>query len=722
MKGQPRWTLISVAVLMVVLAPAGCSSGGGGAGGGTLAPPTGFVATGADSQVTLDWNPVVGADSYSIYWSTFAGVTKATGTQMMATAAPQIHGPLANGTTHFYVIASVRAGSEGADSTEVSATPLAPPTGVTAMAETSQVTVDWVPSPGASSYNLYWGTSPGVTKITGTRILGIVAPFVHTGLTDGTTHYYVVTAVTGPSESAESTETFAMPIAAPTGVSSTVTGGTEVSVDWNLVTGATSYNLYWATTMGVTKATGTPVSSVTSPYLHTGLTSGVTYYYVVTAVTTVGSGAESVESIEAAATPGSATGVFDPTFGGGWVVFDGGGVDVGRSIVVDSTGRILVSGYSIGLGGFDMAILRYLDDGSLDTTFNGQGWVTHHDAAGGGAADLSQGLTIDSMGRILSVGYSRNGAGDDDMAIWRYDTNGSLDTTFGTTGFVVHNDAAGGDWHDRGTAIAVGVNDVVYATGESHNGANFDMVIWAYDATGAPDLTFGTAGIVIHDMVAGGTFESGRGIVVDSSGDIIVGGHGSSPLGDFDQVLWKYDTTGTLDSSFGSGGVAIHDGAGGTNSSDWGIGISLDVSDKPVVAGYTQGPTRDMVLWRYRTNGTLDNSFGSGGFLTHDNAAGGSLNDFGWGVAIDASGRILVTGWSRNMNGNEDMVIWRYDAMGTLDPGFGTGGLVVHDNAAGGSGDDFGRGITTDLANRILVIGSSTNAGGDEDMVIWRLQ
>jgi hypothetical protein len=66
------------------------------------------------------------------------------------------------------------------------------------------------------------------------------------------------------------------------------------------------------------------------------------------------------------------------------------------------------------------------------------------------------------------------------------------------------------------------------------------------------------------------------------------------------------------------------------------------------------------------------------------------------------------------------MVIWRYDSTGNLDPAFGTGGFVVHDDAAGGGSNDTGNGIALDGLGRILVAGSSLNTTPNADMVIWR--
>jgi fibronectin type 3 domain-containing protein len=142
-----------------------------------------------------------------------------------------------------------------------------------------------------------------VSKSTGTQIAGASSPYAHTGLSNGTAYYYVVTAVNGAGESAESAEVGVTPQvsapAAPAGVSATAGNG-QVTLSWSAVTGATSYNLYFSTSTGVTKTTGTKITGVTSPYTHTGRTNGTTYYYVVTAVN---AGGESAESAQVSATP-----------------------------------------------------------------------------------------------------------------------------------------------------------------------------------------------------------------------------------------------------------------------------------------------------------------------------------------------------------------------------------------------------------------------------------
>ncbi|MCZ6690904.1 MAG: hypothetical protein O7H41_15030 [Planctomycetota bacterium] len=694
-----------------------------------VAAPTGVLATTAlPSRITIDWSPVAGAISYYIYWSTLPGVTKATGTPIPEVTAPFVHTGLVNGTPYYYVVTAlnpVGGGAESTESVEVSATPLEPPTGVLATGATSQVSIYWNPVAGVSSYNLYWSTAPGVTKATGTQIPGITtAPYPHNGLANGTTHHYVVTAVIGADESVESVEASATPLAAPTGVSAAAAAIDKVTVDWSPVTGATSYNLYWSDAPGVTKMTGMLIPGLTAPYLHMGLTTGQTYYYVVTATNLVGGGAESTESAEVSAIPGN-FGILDFTFGGqGWVVHDsaagGDSGDSGRAIALDASGRILVSGHSSNGTNFDMVIWRYDSTGVLDATFGVGGIVVHNDAAGGNLNDFGEGIALDASGRILVSGTSWNGS-NRDMVTWRYDSTGVLDATFGVGGIVVHNDAAGGNLNDFGEAIALDASGRILVCGNSWNGANSDMVIWRYDSSGVLDATFGVGGVVVHDNAAGGNSDDGgRAIAVDASGRILVSGtswNGASR----DMVTWRYDSAGVLDATFSLGGVVVHNDAAGGNLHDHGEAITLDASGRILVSGFSwNGANYDMVTWRHDSTGVLDATFGVGGVVAHNDAAGGNFNDYGEAIALDSSGRILVSGYSWNGAGNSDMVTWRYDSTGVLDATFGVGGVAVHNDAAGGDTDDQGWAIVLDNLDRVLVTGQSGNATFDTDMVIWR--
>ncbi|MCC6748175.1 MAG: IPT/TIG domain-containing protein [Deltaproteobacteria bacterium] len=182
----------------------------------------------------------------------------------------------------------------------------AAPTGVTAVpASSTQVNLSWTPVTGATGYHVYRSTTAGVTVSVGNRITGTpvaTPPYADAGLTAGTTYYYVVTALNANGESTGSTEVSATPpvaLPAPGGVTAAAGVG-QNTVSWNPVAGAASYNIYYATGATIPTTASTKIANAKSPYVHSNLTIGLRYTYVVTAVNAQG---ESVASMWVEATP-----------------------------------------------------------------------------------------------------------------------------------------------------------------------------------------------------------------------------------------------------------------------------------------------------------------------------------------------------------------------------------------------------------------------------------
>ena len=150
-------------------------------------------------------------------------------------------------------------GSNG--DTPATVTPSAP-TGVTATAGDSQVILSWTAVTGATTYNIYWSTTSGITKTNGTKITGATSPYILTGLTNGTTSYYVVTAANSAGESLESSEVSATPAATATAKAITT---------FSFATPAATGTITEAThTIAVTVPSGTVITGLTPTITHTG--------------------------------------------------------------------------------------------------------------------------------------------------------------------------------------------------------------------------------------------------------------------------------------------------------------------------------------------------------------------------------------------------------------------------------------------------------------------
>jgi fibronectin type 3 domain-containing protein len=270
------------------------------------AAPTGVVATAAStSQINLTWNAMTGAASYTVQRSTTSGGPYTT--VGSPTTASFGDSALTAGTTYFYVVQAVNASGSSGSSAEASAITLAAaPTGVAATAASAtQINLTWNAVTSATSYTVKRATTTGGPYTT----VGspTTASFGDTGLTAGTTYFYVVQAVNASGSSASSSEVSALTMpAAPTGVAATAASTTQINLTWNAVTSATSYTVKRATT------TGGPYTTVGSPttasFGDTGLTAGTTYFYVVQAVNASGSSALSTE-VSAATIPAAPTGV-----------------------------------------------------------------------------------------------------------------------------------------------------------------------------------------------------------------------------------------------------------------------------------------------------------------------------------------------------------------------------------------------------------------------------
>jgi uncharacterized delta-60 repeat protein len=212
----------------------------------------------------------------------------------------------------------------------------------------------------------------------------------------------------------------------------------------------------------------------------------------------------------------TSSGVLDTSFGtGGKVTTDiGSSSDTGLAVAVDSAGRIVVAGYSYNGSDLDFAVVRYTSAGVLDTTFGTDGKLTTAIGTGN-----DYGLAVDSAGKIVVAGHSNNGS-DEDIAVVRYTSSGVLDTTFGTDGKVT---TAIGTSYDTGQTVAVDSDDRIVVAGSSYNGSDNDFAVVRYTSSGVLDTTFGTGGKVTTAIGSGS--DSGRGVVVDSAGRIVVAGY-----------------------------------------------------------------------------------------------------------------------------------------------------------------------------------------------------
>ena len=218
--------------------------------------------------------------------------------------------------------------------------------------------------------------------------------------------------------------------------------------------------------------------------------------------------------------------------------------DMGSSVAVDAAGKIVIAGRS-GIpttsAGFDMVIWRYNTNGTIDASFNAVGYVTHNSAAGGSGNDAAYKVIIDRNNKIVVAGESYGANGGYDMAVWRFNNDGTPDTAFNGTGYFISDGAAGGGGDDGGYGIVQDANGRYLICGDSINAAgDSDMIIWRLNENGSLDTTFNGTGVVTTLGIAAGAQESARVITIDGTGRIVTAGSASDASGDENMAVWRF--------------------------------------------------------------------------------------------------------------------------------------------------------------------------------------
>ncbi len=318
--------------------------------------------------------------------------------------------------------------------------------------------------------------------------------------------------------------------------------------------------------------------------------------------------------------------------------------------------------------------------GTLDDSFgsNGKAVTNFKNAA---AQCYTSALQRD--GKILAAGqYGASTGRPSGFFIIRYLADGSVDSSFSDDGYVVTS--LSDNWFTQTLetirSIAVQPDNKIVVAGYASRGElndedgvhpNFNLALVRYMPNGSLDSTFGENGKVMTDF---GVFELGYAVTLQPDGKIVVGGSSQAPFDIDNFLVTRYLPNGNLDSSFGEGGKVITD----FNDSDRDIIRALALqSDGKIVAGGTNlfvgdSHSGNFALARYERNGLLDASFGNGGMvLTDFGPNGDEIND----IALQPDGKIVAAGTANyGFMQNTSMALVRYNTDGSLDPTFGEAG------------------------------------------------
>lgn len=279
----------------------------------------------------------------------------------------------------------------------------------------------------------------------------------------------------------------------------------------------------------------------------------------------------------------SAPGDLDTTFAGtGFTRLGfGQGHDHGQAVARQADGKMVVVGSTSGHFTFVEA-LRYNTDGSIDTTFGGLG-TGKTSIQLGTFGGVGYAVRIQTDGRIVIAGsaYSSVSGSPTDFGVVRLKSDGTLDDVFGTVGRVVT--PVDSD-QDEARAVAIQADGKIVAAGYAGVGAGSRFAIVRYLSDGSLDPSFGSGGKVTTSI---GAFRLGAtAIAIQSDGQILVGGRilDDSLVSDF--IVIRYNANGSLDNSFGAGGVVITDFSNSDDLADIAIQSGTATTpDKIVVAG-----------------------------------------------------------------------------------------------------------------------------------------
>lgn len=417
---------------------------------------------------------------------------------------------------------------------------------------------------------------------------------------------------------------------------------------------------------------------------------------------------------------------------------------VARPVMAVATG-LMVAAFATGCGGNDLLA------GSLDTHFGKASDGTPDGIVSlslGSGNDSAKAMAVQADGKIIVAGTSTSTGGSSNIVIERFNSDGTLDATFGADGNsdgtpdgVVNLDL--GTSSDDAKAVAIQADGKIVVAGNSTpTGGSSNVVLARLDKNGKLDATFGADGNTdgTPDGVVQVSFGNGDdavdAIAIQQDGKIVVAGDTTSNTGNGSQnmVVARVNANGSLDASFGAGTadgtpdgvVSLSLGAG----NDEAKAVAIQANGKIVIAGNTIGSdnSSNIAVARLNGDGSLDATFGVGNADgTPDGVVAVSLSngdDKAKAVALQADGKILVGGVTLAADNSSNVAVARLNSDGTADASFGAGtadgtpdGSVA---VSFGAGDDKLKGLVVQADGKILIAGSNTAADGSTNAVVAR--
>jgi len=343
-------------------------------------------------------------------------------------------------------------------------------------------------------------------------------------------------------------------------------------------------------------------------------------------------------------------------------------------------------------------------------------------------ADRFFGVTFDPQGRVYATGYVVGGNGDSRLALVRFLSNGSLDTSFGTFGVVTLNATVGALTTDLARAVKVQSDGNIVIAGTTQNASvptDTDIVVARFTSAGVLDTTFGTQGMTILDVNTAtpttGSPDSLWDMALDATDRIVLFGttEALDMRTDRDRFVARLSKDGVLDTSFAAAssmpGVFTND-VDALGFADHIRGGFVQADGKILASGYTPVVgNNEVVLVRLNSDGTPDVSFSGDGVLRSAVFAAPGMAE-AYGAVRQSDGKYVTTGYGRELASPAlvDLVSFRYGADGTHDTTWNGGGALIHDVG----GDDRGRNLLGLPDDRVVMVGTATPVASEDAMVV----
>jgi uncharacterized delta-60 repeat protein/uncharacterized repeat protein (TIGR01451 family) len=380
-------------------------------------------------------------------------------------------------------------------------------------------------------------------------------------------------------------------------------------------------------------------------------------------------------------------------------------------------GKIIVVGQASGLATSAMRIQRFNADGSNDTTFNSTGVQTIRFGSEVMGQQSATAVAIQADGKIVVAGFTNDQpSADNDFAVARLNPNGTLDTTFDGDGrqTIAFNNV-GSNNDDQATAVAIqGDGKIVLGGFSAFTTPDYDFAFVRLNSNGALDNTFDTDGKqVIQFDIGGGKSDKLTSLVIQPDGRILGVGYADSTAKNTVFAATRLTSNGSSDLAFNIDGKTTVD-FGETSRAN---AVALRPDGRIVLVGMWDDNLTDFAIAQLKTDGTLDPSFGGAGGafavgsgvanLTFGTGTYGQV-EVATGVKINPDGNIVVSGYTDNdvAGGSNYFAVARLQADGkALDTTFDTDGKQIVDFG----GDDKSSGMLLQADGRILLVGTSSN-------------